>query len=183
MVNDLPKEYLEVIGAISIDFAFLERMLIRIISQSAGANIHVIERLVVNDSFEVLLFKFKKLFIFRYHYFGLDKDDKELIKEFDSLIDCLYTINRRRNKLIHAIWLTDKNGQIVRHKYRRSIKKDPSIDDRQTITLEYFKDFLKEIYDNTILLLRFKRKIIKLFSVLDSEIRNIIYDYIKDKEK
>ena len=176
MSVNLPKEYLEEIGIITVRFVFLERALMDTISQLSGADSQLINRLISTDSFEVLLSKFKKLLIFKFHENGLE--DKCLLTELNSLIKSLGKANDKRNSIIHSYLFQDKDGSVARHKFKRKIKEHYSIDEFETVTLKSLKELSTAIMLSTLALSDFKEKIIGL-SLINKKFK-LIPDIIKD---
>ena len=118
MFAELSSEFLEIIGSISIASVILERVMQLTISESIGIDENLMQRLIATDSFDILLSKFKKLFIYKIHDEGIES--KELLDEIDKLYDTLYKTNEKRNKFLHSFWYTDEEGNLSRHKFKRT---------------------------------------------------------------
>jgi hypothetical protein len=162
MFEELPDELLKAIGSVSVASVLLERVMQFTISESIGIDENLMQRLIATDSFDTLLSKFKKLFIYKIHNEGIE--NKELLDELNKLCDTLYKTNEKRNKFLHSFWFTDEKGNLSRHKFKKSINKNPSIDEFETITLESLNKFLEEMDNVVAEVENFGNKIINLLS-------------------
>lgn len=93
-----------------------------------------------------------------------DKDKKILSSEFDDLLRHLKKSNLGRNKTMHSYWFPADDGKIRRHKFNKKIKKNSSIDEYETITVESLNKLAKEITQSMFLLNEFRIKCSKLLS-------------------
>lgn len=160
-MDELPKEYLELIGLIVIKHGIVERNLMFDISELMGIDASLTKRLISGESFDTLLSKFKKLL-----YYKLDKEKllTESIKdEFKALSNRLEKMNGRRNDIIHSRWYVEKE-RIIIHKYFQRIGNKTSISKEEEISISSLKDFIKEISETREQLHIFKEKINKMLS-------------------
>jgi hypothetical protein len=156
-----PKEYLEVIGLISVKHGIVERNLMIAISQLIGIDSSITNRLISGESFDILLFKLKKVLFYK-----LDKKqllDVHIRNEWKYIYKRLDEINKTRNDILHSRWYIEKED-IVMHKYISRIGNTPSISKEEIKNLKSLQDFADDISVALKELQTFKEKIIDLLS-------------------
>jgi hypothetical protein len=168
--EDVSSEYFETIGAISVRFVFLERMLLSTISNCMGINLKLINLLISSGTFDSLRMTFERVFIYFLKNYKI-KDNK-LKCDFKQLVKKLEKANRERNDILHSFWYKDiPNNVVTRHQYRRSInienKKAEPINQWIDVDIQSLKNTLKMISDLINELGTFRDKIVNLISTKD----------------
>lgn len=149
MDRNIPDAYLKAIGAITVEFADLEFSIVDSISVLMfEENLKLAALSVGGDSFDTLLLKLTKMFMFRF-------SDEMLLKEFKGIVDRLKNIQEQRNKYLHSFWFIDKNKMITRLKFSRKLNKQKSVGDIENTAVETLFDFAKGIRKVKYDLLRF----------------------------
>lgn len=150
------------LGDISLNFIYLEQLLLSIIVNSLKIDSFFIDMLIGGDDFKVLVAKFKKAVIYVFDS-NLKKDDV-LYNELYSISTKLTDALQVRNKYMHGTIQQNPFKNIFELiKFRRDItKKDHSFIEFDTVTLETLKDVNKTINDCATLLSDFEQKIIKI---------------------
>lgn len=145
MVKKIPDSHLSALGAISVEFGRLEAVLITSISDLLTFDINDFESillLVGGDSFDVLLTKLKKIFIYKL-------PDNKLVKDFEIIYKKLDAIREERNKYLHSYWtVTEKEG-VVRSKFRKVPGKNNILTDRIKFDTMQLSDFIEKIKTTT----------------------------------
>ena len=164
---EIPKEFLEEIGLITVKFMILERRLIFAFCKLTQIDSELIVRFISTDSFDLLLTKFKNIVIYLLE--SKNVLDNKTKSEIDSIYKLLDTINKDRNKVIHSLWLVLEDNTIIRHKYSRSIKRKNGYE-VEKIDLTHLKELRKNIQQSTSSFVIFRDKIFNL--LWESENKN-----------
>ena len=159
MMYDFPKESLEAIGQIMVNFNLLEVSLQSTIILCINADSGATSRLISNDSFSILLFKFEKMLTYLF-----PKND--ILREGMSLIKELEKINLERNDIIHSFWYVDDNKDVVSIKSLRTPDKSGAIEKRVIRNVKKLNDFSEKIIRIIKKLTTFEDKLI---STLDTQ--------------
>lgn len=141
MAKNIPDSHLLALGSIAVEFGKLEVSLILSISNLLWLEVKgigPITLLVGGDSFDVLLTKLNKIFIYKLH------DDK-LINDFGKLFKRLDAIREQRNRYLHSYWTANEKDGILRIKFRKKPDKNNILSDRIKFNTEELLAFVEKI--------------------------------------
>lgn len=141
MTKKIPDSHLLALGSLSVEFGILEASVVRTISDLLTFDVNNFESillLVGGDSFETLLTKLKKIFIYKLL-------DGKLLKKFDTLYNKLDSIREERNRYLHSYWTANDKEGIVRVKFRRIPDKNNILTDRIKFDTKQLSNFIEKI--------------------------------------
>ncbi|MEO8166636.1 MAG: hypothetical protein ABI623_00225 [bacterium] len=144
--TDIPNGYLEAIGGIALETAWIESSMVYLISWIAFETPNRLQKaecLVGGENFSVLLKKLEKLLLLTL------REDEKLIKRFNDLKKRINHINSARNEYLHSSWqsISDDIGSpliVNKTKVKKDMNSKFEMRDEKTVSLDTIRAIWEE---------------------------------------